>query len=539
MKEGDGPDVEPLNHLSTPAVVGICLGGVVLLISVAAVSCFCYRGHHQQTRSTKKARSPGSHIGSENRPLAFRKPVAVKSPNNPQQLTHSYPVSGGSSVAISHHLKKSPSPTGAKTPPGSCPIGKSPSPLSGNEGPKQFLIVLLIANVCVISATTPSTLTPTYETSSPQVSRKNSLISGCSRSEINALQEEGQQRETVIRFQLENEVTHPAELMKSDLVASASANLPGGEIDLVAKMECGGGSNKLGQLYFKVRYINYMSRVLIYYSTLNITVVRCQGLPARDSNIGSSDPYVKLQLLPDKHHKVKTRVLRRTLNPVYDEDFTFYGIGENQLQSLTLHFVVLCFDRYSRDDVIGEVLLPVNEALEEMTVDSNHTADNGNHSGALLFRDIAPRSHKMRTHGRGELLVSLCYQPQASRLTAVVLKARNIPRMDMTGLADPYVKIYLVHNGQRVAKKKTHVKKRTLNPVFNESFVFDLPASATSLDNISLEFLVLDWDRVTKNEVIGRLELGGAKTIGTALHHWNEVLNSPRRQIAEWHKLKD
>lgn len=107
----------------------------------------------------------------------------------------------------------------------------------------------------------------------------------------------------------------------------------------------------------------------------------------------------------------------------------------------------------------------------------------------------------MKTNGRGELLVSLCYQPQASRLTAVVLKARNIPRMDMTGLADPYVKIYLVHNGQRVAKKKTHVKKRTLNPVFNESFVFDLPASATSLDNISLEFLVLDWDRVTKNEV--------------------------------------
>ncbi len=61
-------------------------------------------------------------------------------------------------------------------------------------------------------------------------------------------------------------------------------------------------------------------------------MVRCQGLPARDSNVGSSDPYVKLQLLPDKHHKVKTRVLRRTLNPVYDEDFTFYGIGENQLQ---------------------------------------------------------------------------------------------------------------------------------------------------------------------------------------------------------------
>jgi hypothetical protein len=40
---------------------------------------------------------------------------------------------------------------------------------------------------------------------------------------------------------------------------------------------------------------------------------------------------VKLQLLPEKQHKVKTRVMRRTLNPVYDEDFTFYGIHFNQL----------------------------------------------------------------------------------------------------------------------------------------------------------------------------------------------------------------
>lgn len=49
--------------------------------------------------------------------------------------------------------------------------------------------------------------------------------------------------------------------------------------------------------------------------------------------------------------------------------------------------------------------------------------------------------------------------------------------MDVTGLADPYVKIYLLYNGQRIAKKKTHVKKRTLSPVFNESFAFDIPTT--------------------------------------------------------------
>jgi len=35
----------------------------------------------------------------------------------------------------------------------------------------------------------------------------------------------------------------------------------------------------------------------------------------------------------------------------------------------------------------------------------------------------------------GELLVSLCYQPANDRLTVIVLKARNLPRMDVTGLS--------------------------------------------------------------------------------------------------------
>ena len=104
-------------------------------------------------------------------------------------------------------------------------------------------------------------------------------------------------------------------------------------------------------------------------------------------------------------------------------------------------------------------------------------------------------------------------------------------------ISDPYVKIYLLYNGQRIAKKKTHVKKRTLNPVFNESFLFDVPCNE-GLTSISLEFLLLDWDRVTKNEVIGRLEIG-AKMAGAETHHWNEVMNCPRKQIAEWHKLKE
>ncbi|UYV63894.1 SYT11 [Cordylochernes scorpioides] len=142
----------------------------------------------------------------------------------------------------------------------------------------------------------------------------------------------------------------------------------------------------------------------------------------------------------------------------------------------------------------------------------------------------------IKSQGHGELLVSLCHQPAACRLTVVVLKAQNLPELAYKGFCDPYIKIYLLYNGQRIAKKKTHVKTDTTNPVYNESFVFEVPYNE-GLENISLEFVAIDWDRVMKNEVIGRLELSN-KAAGGALRHWKEVQTWPRRQIAEWHKLR-
>merc|ERR1711997_1308409 len=61
-------------------------------------------------------------------------------------------------------------------------------------------------------------------------------------------------------------------------------------------------------------------------------------------------------------------------------------------------------------------------------------------------------------------------------------------------------------------------------------FAVDLPESDKKYEIVGLNLMQL----LSKNEaVIGRLELGGDKCEGTALHHWNEVLASPRRQIAE------
>lgn len=56
-----------------------------------------------------------------------------------------------------------------------------------------------------------------------------------------------------------------------------------------------------------------------------------------------------------------------------------------EIQTMSLHFVVLSFDRYSRDDVIGEVILPLND-VELGHIETQQVA---------LCKEIQPRSLKV------------------------------------------------------------------------------------------------------------------------------------------------
>ncbi|KAL3649702.1 hypothetical protein CASFOL_006105 [Castilleja foliolosa] len=78
-----------------------------------------------------------------------------------------------------------------------------------------------------------------------------------------------------------------------------------------------------------------------------------------------------------------------------------------------------------------------------------------------------------------------------------VVRATKLLKMDLLGLSDPYVKLSL--SGEKLSTKKTTVKKKTLNPEWNEEFKLSVkePQSQMLLIN------VFDWDKVGSHDRLG------------------------------------
>lgn len=103
-------------------------------------------------------------------------------------------------------------------------------------------------------------------------------------------------------------------------------------------------------------------------------------------------------------------------------------------------------------------------------------------------------------------------------------------------LPDPYVKVWLMIDGKKVQKRKTKVHQKTLDPVFNDFFVFDVPFE--TIRHASLLISVMDHDLIGTNDLIGQILLG-CKSSPQEAKHWNEMLTKPRKSIEKWHMLKD
>ena len=99
----------------------------------------------------------------------------------------------------------------------------------------------------------------------------------------------------------------------------------------------------LGKLHFRLRY-NYEKHALC------VTIVKCADLPPKESNVASTtDPYVKLQLLPDKQHKVSQITRKSNKNfPNPNLNFEPYGLCRALLSVFVLPKSLSAYVEYVR-----------------------------------------------------------------------------------------------------------------------------------------------------------------------------------------------
>uniref|UniRef100_A0A8C5H4I9 C2 domain-containing protein n=2 Tax=Gouania willdenowi TaxID=441366 RepID=A0A8C5H4I9_GOUWI len=107
----------------------------------------------------------------------------------------------------------------------------------------------------------------------------------------------------------------------------------------------------------------------------------------------------------------------------------------------------------------------------------------------------------------GDIVFSLSYDEQTKSLHVFIKECYNLAYGDSARqLCNPYVKCYLMPDKSRQSKRKTSIKRRTTNPVYNETLKY--PISRSKLFTRSLLISVWHYGRLSRNAFLGEVDIG-------------------------------
>ncbi|XP_031349513.1 synaptotagmin-15-like [Photinus pyralis] len=103
----------------------------------------------------------------------------------------------------------------------------------------------------------------------------------------------------------------------------------------------------------------------------------------------------------------------------------------------------------------------------------------------------------------GRIWFSLRYEPSTEKLLVSLLKAKNLPSRSIgtVNSCDPFVRLHLMPDERRFLQSKQ--KKKTCNPYFDETLVFQV--SAKDMTDHTLKLTVIDAGRTKRKSEIGHV----------------------------------
>nr|XP_012324944.1 synaptotagmin-like protein 2 isoform X16 [Aotus nancymaae]XP_021527519.1 synaptotagmin-like protein 2 isoform X16 [Aotus nancymaae] len=281
-----------------------------------------------------------------------------------------------------------------------------------------------------------------------------------------------------------------------------------------------------GNIQFAIEYVELLKE-------LHVFVAQCKDLAAADVKKQRSDPYVKAYLLPDKGKmgKKKTLVVKKTLNPVYNEILR-YKIEKQILKTQKLNLSVWHRDTFKRNSFLGEVELD----LETWDWDNKQ---NKQLRWYPLKRKTAPVA--LEAENRGEMKLALQYVPEpvpgkklptTGEVHIWVKECLDLPLLRGSHL-NSFVKCTILPDTSRKSRQKTRAVGKTTNPIFNHTMVYD-GFRPEDLTEACVELTVWDHYKLT-NQFLGGLRIG----FGTGKSYGTEVdwMDSTSEEVALWEKM--
>uniref|UniRef100_A0A670XUZ7 C2 domain-containing protein n=1 Tax=Pseudonaja textilis TaxID=8673 RepID=A0A670XUZ7_PSETE len=102
--------------------------------------------------------------------------------------------------------------------------------------------------------------------------------------------------------------------------------------------------------------------------------------------------------------------------------------------------------------------------------------------------------------------------------------------------ADSYGKLCLLNSvGQEMSRCKTSVRRGQPNPIYKETFIFQV--ALFQLSDVTLMISIYNRRSIKRKEMIGWISMGQNSSGEEELSHWQEMKESKTQQVCRWHML--